>query len=179
MTPSLKTSLTSSASRLVSLLAGCVIALGAWPACASNASEAPPPQSGKTGAPVVLALASSAPFGEADVTLSVRAGADIPRAVARFVLPPGVMLVAGALEQELGSLARDELRAVVIRVQIPARGRFMLAAGVDCHLGERMKLHGSITTTVGAPEVGPTVPERVDQREPVRPTLARRKLQSP
>lgn len=154
-------------------------------ACASRtdedrprAAEPPPhelaPEPGtKARAPVALALAAAGTHEALTLTLRVQATGDIPRAVSRFTLPEGVALVSGPLEQELGALARDEVRAVSIVVRTPRDGVPMIAAGVDCHLSRGVLLYGVAHLELTQPALTPGSSERVLDGDRIRGTPAR------
>lgn len=129
-------------------LLSCAILLGACASQAESAPEAPP--SGKARAPVALSLGWAPPT----LSLTVRATAPIPRAVARFTLPPGATTGAPT-EHELGAMAEGETRVVAIPVVLTG-GRVTIAAGVDCHLASGVKLY-EVTTL----DLGPDRPELV------------------
>ena len=153
-------------------------AAATWPACASRSDDARPPlaapqltepplsetapvETAPTGgkkvrAPVELALTASGARDALTLSLHVKATADIPRAVGRFVLPERVVLVSGSLEQELGALERGAERTLLILVRAPNPGAQMFAAGVDCHLSPGVKLYGVTQVTLAAalPEPG-------------------------
>ncbi len=159
-------------------LFGLFCAAVTWPACASRTDEARPPaidpaaldpspgettpaetkpaDGKKVRAPVELALSASGSRDALTLSLRIKATADIPRAVGRFVLPAHVVPVSGSLEQELGALARGAERTMTIVVRAPAADTQMIAAGVDCHLSEGVKLYGVTQLTLDAalPEPG-------------------------
>ena len=133
-------------------LLSCAILLGA---CASQAEPAPPvdaPSSGKVRAPVELTLRWAAPT----VSLTVRATAPIPRAVARIILPPGATTGAPT-EHELGAMAEGETRVVAIPLALSGAA-VTIAAGVDCHLASGVKLY-AVTTLDLAPDRPELVPD--------------------
>lgn len=123
------------------------------PESAPTSAPEPAPLSGKAQAPVAVRLAALAATkaGHYTATLSVQALSDIPRAVARIVLPEGVKLVEGKLERDLGALAKSTNMELVVTLKVPEGGAFVLAGGVDCHMASGVKLHGGTLFTVGAP----------------------------
>ncbi|MCC6624991.1 MAG: hypothetical protein IT385_27335 [Deltaproteobacteria bacterium] len=164
--------------------------LGSLAACASGSDEPRPepavadpvmdpgpiearPADHKVRAPVELALTAEGARDALSLTLAVRATADVPRAVARFTLPDGVTLVAGALEHELGARARGSETRVSVVVRVPADLAVTMFAGVDCHLSPGVKLYGVTRLTLGAPIVEPPVPDRIIPRDGLRATPAR------
>lgn len=174
-------------------LSALLITAAAWPACASHPDdgrpvgaeppalvEAPPTETAladgkKVRAPVELALAASGARDALTLTLTIKATADIPRAVSRFVLPDGVVPVSGELEQELGALARGAERTASIVVRAPPSGTAIIAAGVDCHLSHGVKLYGVAHLTLDATQPAPTMPDRTlhDDAPRARGELAR------
>jgi len=156
-------------------------------ACASRTDEDRPraaeppshevaPEPGKKArAPVALALTAAGTHEALTLTLRVQATGDIPRAVSRFTLPEGVALVSGPLEQELGALARNEVRAVSIVVRTPRDGVPMIAAGVDCHLSRGVLLYGVTHLELERPDPTPAPSERVLEGERIRGTPARQR----
>jgi len=148
-------------------------AVCAFAACASH-DDAPaaPAHAAKVQAPVALTIEASGSHGEVDVKLAVRATAAIGSALARFVLPAGVDLVIGKVEQELGTLASGDERQVTVRVRIPEAFAGTLAAGVDCRMSANASLHKGVILALGAPAA--EVPGRVTP-DGVRLQPARRK----
>lgn len=151
--------------RVLPSLLSCLALAG--PACASHSEdartasvEAPPvvaaPEDGKKArAPVELALSASGTRDALTLSLAVRATGDIARAVSRFTLPDGVVLVSGALEQELGPRAAGSEATASIVVRAPATGSPIVFAGVDCHLSRGVKLYGVTQITLAPDGPGP------------------------
>ncbi|MBI5498160.1 MAG: hypothetical protein HY904_24370 [Deltaproteobacteria bacterium] len=124
-------------------------------ACSSGSSStrSSPPSAvqNKAEAPLDLVLSTaSVGDGEVQVALVIRARADVPRAVARFVPPEGCTLKDGAVETDLGALHAGEERTLVATLRVPAREGLVLAAGVDVHLATGVKLNASRTAALGA-----------------------------
>lgn len=123
-------------------------------------------QASKASAPVAdVRLATSGKSGTVEVTLSFEATDDIPRAVARVVLPDGVEHVSGELERDLGAIARGERHTMTITATIPSQGLHLLAGGVDCHLSEGVKLHGGATLSLGSDDADKTPPRVIEDEE--------------
>jgi hypothetical protein len=97
----------------------------------------------KLSAPVEVTLNSSAKSGTVVITLGLKAGADIPRAVSRIVLPPGLKLVSGQTEINIPFLKRGAARDHRVTVAVPSTGEFTIFAGVDCHISSGIVLHKS------------------------------------
>jgi hypothetical protein len=116
----------------------------------SNPSRPAQPASGKVSAPALVGLSVSRAVGDSVVVLRVQVTAAVPRVVARFVLPPAVRLVEGALEQDLGAMSSGQQREIRISVAIPAEGRFVIAAGADLHIASGIKLHKGDVISVGS-----------------------------
>jgi len=164
----------------------CTLSSWSLAACASGAEEprrdpvaeerAPPetgPADRKVRAPVELRLSAEGGRDALTLSLTARATADIPRAVARFTLPEGVTLASGALEQELGALGSGA--AATVSVVVRARGDrpTTIFAGVDCHLSRGVKLYGVTRLELPVPDAAPPLPERVLLRDGVRASPAR------
>ena len=133
--------------------------------CEGPSTEGP---TTKVRAPVELALTAAGPHDALVLMLRIRATADIPRAVARFTLPAGVVMVAGQLEQDLGPLVQDAVATVTITVRVPPEARPMLVAGVDCHLSPGVKLYGVTQLTLGATLPNPDSGVRLLKHDAVR-----------
>ena len=172
----------SSTHRLLSLLGLSALLLAA---CVSDAPPRPAetvtgelPQSAaepreahgsKVSAPVQVDLSYTIlpAFGQLQVTLAISATSDVPRAVARVVLPPGATLVSGKLEEDLGPLAAGEQRTLFVAIEAPPSGT--LAAGVDCHMTSTVKLHRAASLELGPKAKDPTeVIDGGDKGEGVR-----------
>jgi hypothetical protein len=109
-----------------------------------QASSVPPkPVSAKKklSAPAEARLSTSGATGEVQVILTVRATADIPRAVARFVVPEGVLITGGEREKDLGPLAKGDERQLRLTLSVPSAGSFVIAGGIDLHLSSGVRLH--------------------------------------
>lgn len=114
-------------------------------------------QSTKAQAPVTdVELVSSGEAGAVEVTLSFEATEDIPRAVARIVVPEGAEHLSGPLERDLGAVSRGERHTLTATFELPAQGQHLIAGGVDCHVTDGVQLHGGTTLRVGrAPKPAP------------------------
>jgi hypothetical protein len=95
----------------------------------------------KVSAPVRVALTSSAKSGTAVITLSVQPLSDVARGVSRIVLPPGLKLLSGQTQIELGALKSGVASQHQVTVEIPSTGQFQVFAGVDCHITSGIRLH--------------------------------------
>ncbi|MEL6184345.1 MAG: hypothetical protein AAFU79_06955 [Myxococcota bacterium] len=128
----------------------------------STPASAGPAGVGKAEAPVRIDLdaAPTGKKGQYRVTLEITALRAVPRGVVRLVVPEGVTLIEGQVERDLGVLAKDAETKLVVTVQAPESGNFVLAGGVDCHMASGVKLHRGAVFTVGearapAEKVGP------------------------
>jgi len=116
-------------------------------AAAATAQPASDPQAmanpaeAKISAPAQVSLTSSAKSGTVVVTLNITPQADIPRGVARIVLPAGVQLVSGQVQGELGALKKGVAIQHQVTVEIPSTGQFQIFAGVDLHITSGIRLH--------------------------------------
>jgi hypothetical protein len=154
---------------------------GAQASCASRGDDEPrepaaaaalEENGGKARAPVELELVACGSPDALTLTLRVRTTNAIPRAVARFVLPDGVVVVSGEVEQELGALSDGETREASIVVRAPA-ARAVLGGGVDCHMHPGVKLYRATQLELGV-EVPTPDPRRPGlEREGLRATPAR------
>lgn len=126
----------------------------------------------KMRAPVKLALSASGPRDTLTLNLKIEATANIPRAVTRFALPEGVLLVSGPLEQDLGGLVRGAAvtSSIVVRSVSPVLPA--ISAGVDCYLSPGVKLYGVTQLTLGTPELE-DIPRRDLRGEGIRGAPAR------
>lgn len=95
----------------------------------------------KTTAPVRVALTASGQVGTVVLTLDVLPQADIPRGIARIVLPKELKLVSGQAQAELGPLKRGVAVQHQVTVEVPSGGPFQVFAGVDCHITSGVHLH--------------------------------------
>jgi hypothetical protein len=140
---------------------------------ASWRAEAHPVGSGGAKAPVSLALAGVRSGDALTLTLTIQAASDIPRAVARFVLPKGLTPVSGPAVQELGPLAGGETVSASLRVRLLASAPSpRVFAGVDCHQASGVRLHASAEWPPG----GPPKASRPRPLAGTRATPARRRL---
>lgn len=114
-------------------------------------AAAPPAKGNKTMAPVDVDLRTDATADRTRLTLTVTARADIPRAVARFVVPADVTVLDGKTEHELGALGDGQSRTLEITVAVPAQGSHRIAAGLDVHLTRGVKLYKGATVQLGTP----------------------------
>jgi hypothetical protein len=118
---------------------GCSTTAAAQPASdtpvSANTNEA------KISAPVQVTLTSSAKSGTVVVTLSVQPKTDIPRGVARIVVPAGVKLVSGQAQMDLGPLKSGVAAQHQVTLEVPSTGQFQIFAGVDCHISSGIRLH--------------------------------------
>jgi hypothetical protein len=148
-----------------SALALLLLLLGA---CVNAPPEAPQPRvvhaapdpglthpAGKTLAPVRLSLETSGLDGELSARLRLEATAAIPRAVSRFVLPPGVKLLQGDLELDHGPLQPGDARVHALTLLVPPQTDQPLAAGVDAHLRPGATLHRGATAPLGRADAPP------------------------
>ena len=99
--------------------------------------------------PAEVALRTDGTTGRVVATAEITATGNLPRVVARFVVPAGVTLVEGTAEVEVGKLAAGEKRSLTVTLEVPAEGRFLLAAGADLFMEPGIKLHRSTTTDLG------------------------------
>ncbi len=113
----------------------------------------------KTAAPVDMSLVVSGKTGRVTATLELRSRADLKGGAARFVLPSGVTFVSGDREIDLGAIKNGESRKIQIVIDVPERGSFLLAAGVDAQISQGIKLNKSQTAQLGGdiPADGSTV----------------------
>lgn len=144
------------------VIALCVSALGCSPApvppassseqqataTSSEPSAAPgaqekeaKPVEGKTSAPVKITFTSSATSGTVDFTLTMEALADIPRGVARVIVPRGAKVVKGQPEVDFGAVPKGEVRELKVTMEVPKSTPQQVFAGVDCHITSGIQLH--------------------------------------
>lgn len=110
-----------------------------------------PNKAGKVSAPAEVSLTTTAVEGTFDAVLEVTVTTDVPRVVAKFVLPTGVNLVSGQLTTELGALGGGEQRKVTITVSVPTGTSGVLAAGANLHLASGVRLHKGDSVRIGTP----------------------------
>ena len=123
---------------------------------ATPAAEAEtPPAAEKTTPPVEVKLSTDKTTGRVVATAELTATADLPRVLARFVVPAGVTLVDGVAEVEVGKLANGERRSLSVTLEVPAEGQFLLAAGADLFMEPGVKLHRSATLNLGTEATRP------------------------
>lgn len=103
---------------------------------------------GKTSAPVKVTFTPSAKSGTVVLTLTIEALADIPRGVARIVLPregrppqASIRVTKGDLEVDFGAIPRGAVREHKVTLDVPQATRFEIFAGVDCHITSGILLH--------------------------------------
>lgn len=118
-------------SALALVLAAVAVTLG-LAACARGGAAPTPAttMAGKVSPPVALSLAfTEAPRvgAEANLELTVRASADLPRVAVSLRLPREVRLVSGA-PSWVGALRSGEERRLAYRVEVVSPGRFDLGA---------------------------------------------------
>jgi hypothetical protein len=112
------------------------------PSAAPSAKEAEAkPVEGKTSAPVKITFASSATSGTVVLTLTMEALADIPRGVARVIVPRGAKVVKGEPEVDFGAVAKGEVRELKVTLDVPKATPQQVFAGVDCHITSGILLH--------------------------------------
>lgn len=128
-----------------------VTAEPAAPEPATAEPAVPAAKGNKTTAPVDVDLRTDATADGTRLTLTVKARADIPRAVARFVVPADVTVLDGKTEHELGALGDGQSRTFEITVAAPAQGSHRIAAGLDVHLTPGVKLYKGATVMLGTP----------------------------
>jgi len=134
---------------IVAMIVMEVVAPGCSPTRVEAASGPEPPaarkpartREAKISAPVELALTSSASSGTVVLTLAVRALTDIPRGVARIILPDGIKLLSGQREVDFGALAAGSVRELVVTADVPASRQFQIFAGIDCHISSGIQQH--------------------------------------
>jgi hypothetical protein len=129
-------------------------------AAASSAPEGAAPEArveepvieAKADAPVEVISTASARSGRVDVTLTVRALADIPRGVARVVVPDGVTVVSGAREIDFGAIPSSAVRELKLTLDVPATPQFHIFSGADVYLTAHVLLHkGATPLSLGQP----------------------------
>jgi hypothetical protein len=103
----------------------------------------------KLNAPAEVHLTTSGSRGEVQATLTMRATANIPRCVGRFVVPTGVTVTAGDREKDWGPVASGEQRQLQLTLLVPAQGSFVLAAGMDLYLSSGIRLHQGDAVQLG------------------------------
>lgn len=103
----------------------------------------------KLSAPAEVHLTTSGTSGQVQATLSMRATADIPRCVGRFVVPAGVTVTAGDREKDWGPVASGEQKQLQLTLLVPAQGTFVLAGGMDLYLSSGVRLHQGDAVQLG------------------------------
>ena len=116
---------------------------------AESSDPAGPHRIEKTYAPLTLRMTSALRKGQTVVVLQVQADADVPNSHARIVLPSGVALVSGALEQDLGPIAKGQTASLTVEVQVPEQGAFTIAGGVEVTMSAARKLARSVVIELG------------------------------
>ena len=104
---------------------------------------------GKLHAPAEVHLTTSGTRGQVQATLTLRATADIPRCVGRFVVPAGVTVTAGDQEKDWGPVASGEQKQLQLTLLVPAQGSFVLAGGMDLYLSSGIRLHQGDAVQLG------------------------------
>ena len=103
----------------------------------------------KLNAPAVVHLTTSGTRGQVQATLTMRATADIPRCVGRFVVPAGISVVSGEREKDWGPVANGEQKQLQLTLLVPAQGSFVLAGGMDLYLSSGIRLHQGDAVQLG------------------------------
>ena len=132
---------------LLALAAGC--GRNPEPPAPSAPTAPAPDRGGKPTAPVDVQLSSSRRSGQVDVIFSVRATGDTPNGLVHFVVPPGIRIVKGKPQVELGALHAGDTRRLELTLEVPARGTFRVTAGVDVQMSPGIKLHKSALVALG------------------------------
>ena len=111
---------------------------------------------GKISAPVTVTLNTSAKSGTVVVTIKMEALADIPRAVAKIVIPAealregAVKVVKGDLVMDFGMVPRGQVRTHEVTLEVSPSARTDIFGGVDCHITSGILLHkGAKPVTFG------------------------------
>lgn len=100
-------------------------------------------------APVELQLTQAGSRSDLALTLEFQVTQDLQRVVARFVLPEGVQLLSGSLEQDFAGMQSGQSRTLAVHVKVPQSGDFVVAAGVDAYRAAGVRLHKSAVLQVG------------------------------
>ena len=119
------------------------------PATSPASVASKPVPKAKLSAPAEVQLTVSGTSGEVQATLSMRATADIPRCVGRFVVPAGVTVTAGDREKDWGPVASGEQKQLRLTLLVPAQGSFVLAGGMDLYLSSGVRLHQGDAVQLG------------------------------
>jgi hypothetical protein len=99
------------------------------------------PAEAKAQAPVKVTLQGAGVTGKVTLTLRAEATSDLPRAVARIVVPNNVTVLEGVKEVDFGAVRAGEARELVLVVDVPASGTTSFFAGVDVYVASGVLLH--------------------------------------
>jgi len=128
---------------------GLAEATGAPTAAPNTAAPSGGAPKAKLNAPAEVHITTSGTRGQVQATLSMRATADIPRCVGRFVVPTGVTVVSGEREKDWGPVANGEQKQLQLTLLVPAQGSFVLAGGMDLYLSSGIRLHQGDAVQLG------------------------------
>ena len=113
---------------------------GGAAAPAAGATRSAPIEA-KAQAPVNVTLQAAGTTGKVTLTLRAEATSDLPRAVARIVVPSNVTVLEGLKEVDFGAVPAGEVRELRLVVEVPSSGAFSFFAGVDDHVSSGVLLH--------------------------------------